>query len=79
MDTLAQIHVAEKDYKEALNLYDRAITNTMKNEEIYLNYVEALLLAEETILAKRKLTQRDMKQDVSIAREAKLIADYGLE
>ena len=79
LDTLAQIYMADKDYKEALNLYDRAITDAMQNEEIYLNYIEALLLAEETILAKRKLSQREMKQKASITREAKLKADFGIE
>lgn len=79
LDTLAQIYVAEKDYKMALKLYERAITDDMQNEEIYLNYVEALLLAEETFLAKRKLSQREMKQKISIVREAKLKADYDLE
>ncbi|MFT4808424.1 MAG: putative PEP-CTERM system TPR-repeat lipoprotein [Paraglaciecola sp.] len=79
LDTLAQIYVAEKEYEEALNLYDRAITDTMQNEEIYLNYVETLLFAKETILAKRKLSQREMKQKISITREAKLRADFGLE
>ena len=79
LDTLAQIYVAEKEYKEALNLYDRAITDTMQNEEIYLNYVETLLFAKEIILAKRKLSQREMKQKISITREAKLRADFGLE
>jgi putative PEP-CTERM system TPR-repeat lipoprotein len=79
LDTLAQIYVAEKDYKEALSLYDRAITDDMQNEEIYLNYVETLLLAEETFLAKRKLGQREMNQKASIVREAKLKADFGLE
>lgn len=79
LDTLAQIYVAEKDYKEALTLYNRAITDAMENEEIYLNYIEALLLGEETFLAKRKLGQREMKQKVSIDRVAKLKADYGLE
>jgi putative PEP-CTERM system TPR-repeat lipoprotein len=79
LDTLAQIYVTEKNYKEAINLYDRAITDDMQNEEIYLNYVEALLLAEETFLAKRKLSQREMKQQESITREAKLITDYGIK
>jgi tetratricopeptide (TPR) repeat protein len=79
LDTLAQIYVAEKDYKEALNLYDRAITDDMQNEEIYLNYVETLFLAEKTFLAKRKLSQREMKQKISIDRENKLKADYGVE
>ncbi|PKG98202.1 XrtA/PEP-CTERM system TPR-repeat protein PrsT [Paraglaciecola sp. MB-3u-78] len=79
LDTLAQIYMADKDYEGALNLYDRAITDAMQNEEIYLNYVEALLLAEETVLAKRKLSQREMKQKTSITREAKLRADFGIE
>ena len=79
LDTLAQIYVAEKDYKGAISLYDRAITDDMQNEEIYLNYVETLLLADEKVLAKRKFSQREMKQEKSIIREAKLKADYGLE
>ena len=79
LDTLAQIYVAEKDYIEALNLYERAITDDMQNEEIYLNYVETLLLADKTILAKRKLSQREMKQQISITREAKLKVDYGIK
>jgi putative PEP-CTERM system TPR-repeat lipoprotein len=79
LDTLAQIYVADKNYEGALNLYDRAITDDMQNEEIYLNYVEALLLAEEKTLAKRKLSQREMKQEASISREAKLKADFDIE
>ncbi|MFT6776674.1 MAG: hypothetical protein ACJAV1_000586 [Paraglaciecola sp.] len=51
----------------------------MKNEEIYLNYVEVLLLAQQILLAERKLSQREIKQEVSIAREAKLKTDYGIK
>jgi hypothetical protein len=51
----------------------------MQNEEIYLNYVEALLLAEETFLAERKLTQREMKEQKSISRVAKLKAEYAIK
>lgn len=79
LDTLAQIYVAEKDYTAALDLYDRAITDAMQNEEIYLNYVETLLSADETFLAKRKLSQREMVQRISIIREAKLKADFDIE
>jgi tetratricopeptide (TPR) repeat protein len=79
LDTLAQIYVAEKDYKEALNLYNRAVTDAMQNEEIYLNYVEALLLAGETFLAERKLSQREMKEQKSIVRKAKLKSDHGIK
>ena len=51
----------------------------MQNEEIYLNYVEVLLLADEMFLAKRKLGQREMKEKISIKTEAKLKADFGIE
>jgi hypothetical protein len=51
----------------------------MQDEEIYLNYVEVLFLAEETFLAKRKLNQREMKQDISILRVAKLKSDYSID
>ncbi|MEP1447874.1 MAG: XrtA/PEP-CTERM system TPR-repeat protein PrsT [Paraglaciecola sp.] len=79
LDTLAQILVAEKNYAEAITLYDRAITDEMENEDIYLNYIETLLLAEESFLAKRKLGQREMKLQKSIDRISKLKADFGLE
>jgi putative PEP-CTERM system TPR-repeat lipoprotein len=79
LDTLAQIYVAEEDFEEALKLYNRAITDAMQNEEIYLNYVEALLLSDDKFLAERKLKQREMKQRISIVREAKLRADFGIE
>ena len=54
LDTLAQVLVAEEDYEGALRYYERAIDDDMRNEEIYLNYVEALLAAEQTRLAQRK-------------------------
>jgi tetratricopeptide (TPR) repeat protein len=79
LDTLAQIYVAEKNYQSALDLYNRAITDAMQNEEIYLNYIETLLLAEENFLAERKLSQREMKQSISIIRQDKLKVDYGIE
>lgn len=79
LDTLAQVHVAEKDYEAALELYNRAITDAMQNEEIYLNYVETLLLAKETFLAKRKLNQREMKDSISINRVEKLKSDFSIE
>lgn len=78
LDTLAQVHVAEEDYEEALELYDGAITDAMDNEEIYLNYVETLLLSGDKFLAERKLKQREMKHRDSIIREAQLKADYNV-
>ena len=76
LDTLAQILMAEKDYNGALKLYERAVTDQMKNEDIYLNYVEALFAAKQDVLAKRKLAQREYQQAESIQRVAALKAKY---
>ena len=78
LDTLAQILVAEEDYDEALRYYERAVNDNMRNEEIYLNYVEALLLADQARLAQRKLEQREMTSDVSKQRVAELKSKFGI-
>ena len=78
LDTLAQILVAEEDYDEALKYYERAVDDNMRNEEIYLNYVETLLLADQTRLAQRKLEQREMASDVSKQRVAELKSKFGI-
>lgn len=78
LDTLAQVLVANGDYAEALQYYDRVIDDTMANEEIYLNYVEALLLAEQHELAKRKLSQRQMQLPASVTRVQRLKSQYGI-
>lgn len=78
LDTLGQIWFAEKEYEKALELYNRAITDDMKNEEIYLNYVEVLLASDKAFLAERKLSQREMKELVSIERLAALKVKYKL-
>lgn len=79
LDTLGQIWFAEADYEKALELYEIAVTDQMQNEEIYLNYVETLLAADKVFLAERKLSQRDMKEPVSIERVAKLKVKYKLK
>ncbi|MEP2652791.1 MAG: XrtA/PEP-CTERM system TPR-repeat protein PrsT [Paraglaciecola sp.] len=79
LDTLAQIYVAEKNYEEALALYSRVVTNDLENEEIYLNYIETLLFSGDDFLAKRKLAQREMKQQESLDRVQALTVEYGIE
>ncbi|MEO9943811.1 XrtA/PEP-CTERM system TPR-repeat protein PrsT [Paraglaciecola sp.] len=79
LDTLAQIYVAENDYEEALELYSRVVTGDLENEEIYLNYVETLLVSGDAFLAKRKIEQREMKLQESLDRVQALIAEYGIE
>jgi Flp pilus assembly protein TadD len=79
LDTLAQVHVAEKDYEKAVELYNRAVTDAMQNEEIYLNYVEALFAAGQDFLANRKLKQRDLTSDKALAKIEELKAKYKVE
>jgi tetratricopeptide (TPR) repeat protein len=76
VDTLAQVLVADKDYDGAVKYYEAVIDDEMQNEEIYLNYVEALFLSDNNILAKRKLVQRDMGSEESKTRLAELKAKF---
>jgi cellulose synthase operon protein C len=76
LDTLAQVLVAEKDYEEALKYYERALNEKNVDEEIYLNYVEALFLAKQDFLAKRKIEQKEFKKAESIKRVADLKAKF---
>lgn len=79
LDTLAQILVAQQNYDEALKNYERAVTDDMRNEEIYLNYVETLFAANRLVLAKRKLQQRELLAPESISRVAEIKAKYQVE
>ena len=79
IDTLAQVLVKEKDYTQALEYYDKAINDSMKNEEIYLNYVETLFVANKLVLAKRKLEQRELIDPTSISRVLELKEKYNVE
>ncbi|MDP5031972.1 XrtA/PEP-CTERM system TPR-repeat protein PrsT [Paraglaciecola sp.] len=76
LDTLAQVLVAEKNYEEALKYYERAVSDKNVSEEIYLNYVDALFLAKQDVLAKRKLGQREFKEEISLKRVGELKAKY---
>lgn len=68
IDTLAQALASQKKYEEALKFYDRAINDNMKNEEIFLNYVEVLANNGNVNLARRKLTERKFTSEGSEAR-----------
>lgn len=76
VDTLAQILVAEKAYDKALKLYERVVDDKLKIDEVYLNYVETLFMAKQDILAKRKITQREFSDPVSLERVASLKNKY---
>jgi predicted Zn-dependent protease len=77
-DTLAQVLVAQKMYDKALSLYSDVITSTMQNEEIYLNYVETLLLAGNTGVAQQRASERTYRDAKSLATIQRLNETYGI-
>lgn len=79
VDTLAQVFVALKEYDQALTFYDRIVNNEIRNEEIFLNYIETLLVAEKPRVAQRRLERRgELESDASKKRVAELKVKYGI-
>lgn len=72
LDTVARIYLAKKDHEQAVSYFTKAVNTGEVSEEIYLNYVEALLLANDKVLAQRKLSQREFKLPESVKRVAEL-------
>jgi len=78
VDTLAQVYNAQEQYDEALTLYNRVVSDTMPNEVIFLNYIETLILADNRLLAKRKLESRQWQERNSQQRIAVIKAKYNI-
>lgn len=72
VDTLAMVLVAEKSYSEAVKYYEQADINKDAPEDIYLNYVEALLLNNQFDIAMRRLDQKQFEKAVSRERISEL-------
>jgi Tfp pilus assembly protein PilF len=77
VDTYAQILVRQGKHEQALVAYNRVMNDDIENEEIFLNYIETLLLNESTVIAKRDLESRELTLPKSIARLAELKAKFG--
>lgn len=56
-DTYAQVLMQRGDVEQAVEAYNQAITDSLSNEDVILNYLEALLLNNNTIAAKRRVQQ----------------------
>ena len=78
VDTYAQILIRQNKPAEALEAYNRVMNDDVKNEEIFLNYVETLLLNDSKIIAKRRIESFKLTLPESEARLAKLKAQYSL-
>jgi putative PEP-CTERM system TPR-repeat lipoprotein len=78
VDTYAQILIRQNKQKEALEAYNRVMNDDVENEEIFLNYIETLLLNDSKIIAKRRIESTELTLPESKVRLAKLKAQYGL-
>ena len=78
LDTLGQIYRQKQAYQTALNYLTKAVANPEVSEEIYLNYIELLLLTDQLELAKRKIAQRTFNNASYRAKLAKLTKAYGI-
>jgi len=78
LDTVGRIHMALEDYDAAVKNLTKAVGNKDVKEEIYLNYVEALLLKGDKKLATRKLKQREYSDAKSAIRVKEIKNKYGI-
>jgi putative PEP-CTERM system TPR-repeat lipoprotein len=78
VDTYAQILVRQNKPEEALEAYNRVMNEDVQNEEIFLNYIETLLINDSKTIAGRKLESRTFSLVKSNERLAELKNQYGL-
>ena len=78
LDTVGRIYLEKKEYAQAVQHLARAANQQDVKEEIYLNYVEALLLNGEKVLAQRKLSQKQFSQPASISKVNALKQQLGI-
>jgi putative PEP-CTERM system TPR-repeat lipoprotein len=75
-DTLAQIYFKQGDYKNAVESYSNINTDAAPQENIFLNYIEALMASGDIELATSKLQNRTLATPEAKLRSDKLIAEY---
>lgn len=59
VDTFAQILLKRERYEPALKLYDKVDVEKIRNDMVYLNYVEVLVKNDKKQLAERRLSARE--------------------
>ena len=72
LDTLAQIKLAKNDLKSGLDILTQASNQDDVSDEIYVNYIEALLLNDQKVLAKRRMDEREIIQPQAVEKLASL-------
>ena len=59
VDTFARILLKRERYEPALKLYDKVDVEKIRNDMVYLNYVEVLVKNDKKQLAERRLSARE--------------------
>ncbi len=78
LDTLAQIQLAKGKSEQGLRNLAKATDTGKASEEVWLNYIDALLKSGKTELAKRKIADQDFKQEGSLQRLEDIKKQYSL-
>ena len=77
-DTLAQVLIDKGETEDAKAIYDSVMSEEVRSDEIYLNYIELLLKMDLKPLAKRRLADRIFDAADSKARVAELEQQFNL-
>jgi tetratricopeptide (TPR) repeat protein len=78
LDTLAQVKIAKNDLKSGLDILAKASNQENVSDQIYVNYIEALLLNDQKTLAKRRMDERDIRQPQAVEKLAALKQKHAL-
>jgi putative PEP-CTERM system TPR-repeat lipoprotein len=78
VDTYAQVLVKQKKYEEAVEAYNTVMNDRVLNEEIILNYIDALLRNGSKTVAQRRLEARTFVQEDSLQRLEAMKQEFNL-
>jgi putative PEP-CTERM system TPR-repeat lipoprotein len=78
VDTYAQVLVKQQKYDEAVEAYNRVMNDSVQNEEIVLNYIDALLRSGAKVIAQRRLEARTFTQEDSLQRLEAIKREFSL-
>jgi tetratricopeptide (TPR) repeat protein len=77
-DTYAQVLLRQGNIEDAVKAYNRVMTKDVTNEEIFLNYIEALLKNGSKVIAERRIGDLELTQEESLQRLQQLRQEYQL-
>lgn len=77
-DTYAQILIRQGNIEDAVKAYNRVMNDKVTNEEIFLNYLEALWMNGNSVVAERRIGDLILKDESSKARLETLKAKYAI-